>query len=211
MLGATALVALALMLAVAAAYALLFFLTVRSVVVTDVRADAVEFGTDGFSLRRKSSSATRSRSSASGYEVEEVALGESDDWMEQLLGSRVMHLMPNANLQEVLRKMEQVELAQGEEVFHQGDEGDYYYFINRGRCGLTRSEGDGEEIEIAQLGPGESFGEDALLSGSPRSCSIRMLSDGVLIRLSKENFDQLIKHRVRKILLVASPYDSFIL
>ena len=108
-----------------------------------------------------------SRNSASGYEVEEVALGESDDWMEQLLGSRVMHLMPNANLQEVLRKMEQVELAQGEEVFHQGDGGDYYYFINRGRCRLTRSEDGGEEIEIAQLGPGDSFGEDALLSGSP--------------------------------------------
>ena len=133
------------------------------------------------------------RRSVSGYEVEELALGESDDWMEQLLGSRVMHLMPNANLQEVLRKMEQVALAQGEEVFHQGDEGDYYYFINRGRCGLTRSEGGGEEFEIAQLGPGESFGEDALLSGSPRNCTIRMLTDGVLIRLSKENFDQLIK------------------
>jgi CRP-like cAMP-binding protein len=141
-----------------------------------------------------------SRRSASGYEVEELALGESDDWMEQLLGSRVMHLMPNANLQEVLRKMERVELAAGQEVFHQGDEGDYYYFINRGRCGLTRSEGKGEETEIAQLGPGESFGEDALLSGSPRSCTIRMLSDGVLIRLSKENFEQLIKQPLSRVL-----------
>lgn len=95
-----------------------------------------------------------SRRSASGYEVEELAFGESDDWMEQLLGSRVMHLMPNANLQEVLRKMERVELAAGKEVFHQGNEGDYYYFINRGRCGLTRSEGGGGGYRNCPARPG---------------------------------------------------------
>jgi len=135
-----------------------------------------------------------SRSQIAGYKVEELDTGEPGDWMDQLLGSRVVQMMPTANIQEVLRHMEKVDLGKGNVVFNQGDEGDFYYFISEGRCRLTRvAEPGGESEEIAQLGPGDSFGEDALLSGSPRSCTISMLSDGVLLRLSKENFLDLVK------------------
>jgi len=138
-----------------------------------------------------------SRSWTGNYQVEELDqpdLAGSDDWMTQLLGSRVLQLMPNANIPEVLRHVTRQELKAGEVVFNQGDAGTDYYFINRGRCGLTRvEEHGGETREVAQLGAGDSFGEDALLSGSPRSCTITMLTDGVLLRLSKKDFVELIK------------------
>jgi len=130
----------------------------------------------------------------------EVASGETEDWMSQILGSRVFQMIPAANIQAAMMRMEQVEVQAGDVVFNQGDEGDYYYFINRGRCSLTRAEGpDGETDEIAQLGAGASFGEDALLSGSPRSCTITMLSDGVLLRLSKDDFLDLVKRPLSRV------------
>lgn len=135
-----------------------------------------------------------SQSSEPVYEVEEVDLGGGGDWMVQLLGSRVLQLMPSGNVQEVLRHMEMLDVKKDEEIFHQGDEGDYYYFISQGHCRLTRThDPDSEPEEVAQLGPGDNFGEDALLSGSPRNCTITMMTDGVLLRLSKEEFEDQIK------------------
>lgn len=130
----------------------------------------------------------------------EVDTGEAEDWMSQILGSRVFQMIPAANIQAAMMRMEQVEVRAGDVVFNQGDEGDYYYFINRGQCSLTRTEGsEAEAEEIAQLGVGASFGEDALLSGSPRSCTITMLSDGILLRLSKDDFLHLVKRPLSRV------------
>ena len=142
-------------------------------------------------------SAYLSRTWSASCQVEELGqpdLTESDDWMTQLLGSRMLRLMPNARIPQVLQHVTRRDVRAGEVVFKQGDPGTHYYFIHRGRCRLTRvEEGGGEPTEVAELGPGDSFGEDALLSGSPRSCTITMLSDGHLLSLSKTDFVELIK------------------
>jgi len=43
------------------------------------------------------------------------------------------------------------------------------------------------------IGPGDAFGEEALVAGSNRNASVRMLSDGQLVRLPKEAFVELIQ------------------
>ncbi|MCG8426831.1 MAG: cyclic nucleotide-binding domain-containing protein, partial [Chromatiales bacterium] len=129
------------------------------------------------------------------YEVSEVAGEEDDDWMSQLLNSPVFQQIPAANIQSVMMRMEGQEVAAGDVIINYGDEGDYFYLINKGRCSIQRpvDEQSDELIEIAQLGPGDSFGEEALLSGKPRSSTVAMLSDGMLLRLSKEDFVQFVK------------------
>lgn len=142
-------------------------------------------------------SAYLSRSWTAGYKVEELRQPdptESDDWMTQLLGSRMLRLMPNARIPQVLQHVTKRDVKAGEVIFNQGDPGTDYYFIHRGNCQLIRvEEGGAGPREVAELGPGDSFGEDALLSGSPRSCTIAMLTDGQLLCLSKTDFVQLIK------------------
>lgn len=65
--------------------------------------------------------------------------------------------------------------------------GDYYYVLTEGKALVTRT------VELATLGAGASFGEEALLSGSKRNASVTMQSQGQLMRLAKSDFNELLK------------------
>ncbi|MEJ2529254.1 MAG: cyclic nucleotide-binding domain-containing protein, partial [Gammaproteobacteria bacterium] len=72
--------------------------------------------------------------------------------------------------------------------------GDYFYLIHQGQCAvLRRAEGEKEPVELAKLGPGDSFGEEALLSDSPRNSTVCMLTKGILLRLAKADFIEFVK------------------
>src|SRR5438874_1203583 len=80
----------------------------------------------------------------------------------------------------------------GEVVIKQGDEGDYFYIIVNGKCAVTREtplSRDG--IKLAELGVGDSFGEEALIAEAKRNATITMMTDGVLMRLNKQDFREL--------------------
>ncbi|MBS2027084.1 MAG: cyclic nucleotide-binding domain-containing protein [Deltaproteobacteria bacterium] len=62
-------------------------------------------------------------------------------------------------------------------VIKQGDEGDAAYVITSGRARVFRTDGSGAGKTIRQLGPGEVFGETAILTSSPRSASIEAIED----------------------------------
>src|SRR5690606_10648384 len=49
---------------------------------------------------------------------------------------------------------------------------------------------------VAMLDAGEWFGEDALLSGKPRNATITMATDGVLMRLDRVDFDELLREPI---------------
>ena len=56
-------------------------------------------------------------------------------------------------------------LQPGDVVIKQGDEGDYFYVIVKGRCVVTRETPLNKEgIKLAELGIGDTFGEEALIS-----------------------------------------------
>ncbi|OQX45816.1 MAG: hypothetical protein B0D85_04980, partial [Candidatus Sedimenticola endophacoides] len=135
-----------------------------------------------------------SKSSASAYEVSDFDAEATDDWMGQLLQSRVFQHIPASNIQGVMMHMEEQEVMAGEVVIRQGEEGDYFYLVNRGNCSVLRADSDmGESVEVAQLGPGSSFGEEALISDKPRGSTVVMLTDGVLLRLAKSDFIKYVK------------------
>ena len=133
---------------------------------------------------------------SSGQQVQEVSFEDNDDdWMSQLLQSRVMQNIPAANLQGVMMRMQEHPVETGDMIITEGEEGDFYYLLHRGQAiVLKHNEVTGEQVEVVKLGPGASFGEDALLSDSPRSSSIKMLTDGIVLRLAKEDFIELVQH-----------------
>jgi formylglycine-generating enzyme required for sulfatase activity/CRP-like cAMP-binding protein len=132
------------------------------------------------------------------YHVKELESESADDWMTQLLQSRVFQQIPAANIQSVMMRMEEVEAKKHQKIIKQGGEGDYFYLIHRGHCALTKEDPGSDPVSLGELGPGESFGEEALLSESPRSCSVTMMTDGVLLRLSKEDFIEFVKRPLAK-------------
>jgi len=133
------------------------------------------------------------------YEVDHFEEVDSDDWMGLLLRSPVLQQLPASNIQRLMMSISEVEVAQGDEIIRQGDPGDYFYMLVQGRALVTRVDGNGKPPqEIAQLGPGNSFGEEALLSDKPRNSTITMLTPGQVLRLAKSDFLELVKSPLAK-------------
>jgi CRP-like cAMP-binding protein/rhodanese-related sulfurtransferase len=129
------------------------------------------------------------------YEVGELRAGDDagGDWMTMLLQNRAFHRVPPANLQAVFMRMQRIDLAAGDTVVRQGDEGDYFYVVVEGRCAVSRETPlNREGIKLAELGKGETFGEEALISGARRNATVSMLTDGAVMRLGKDDFNTLL-------------------
>ena len=92
-----------------------------------------------------------------------------------------------------MASMESVTLLRGDAIVRQGDPGDYFYFLSKGKARVIRQVRDGEPpVMLAELAPGVSFGEEALVAGLPRNATVSMLTDGRVMRLSKAHFEDLI-------------------
>lgn len=113
-------------------------------------------------------------------------------WMNLVLRARVLKQVPAANIANVLRRVVERPVKKGEVIINQGDEADEFFIIARGTGIVTRKDPGGDR-QLAVLSPGEGFGEDALITGSPRAATVSMASDGTLMRLSKDDFNDLIR------------------
>lgn len=129
------------------------------------------------------------------YEVAELRgeVGGGDDWMTTLLQTKAFHKIPPANIQAIFMRLQQVNCKAGDVVIKQGDEGDYFYVITRGKCVVTRETPLNKEgIRLAELQVGDTFGEEALISEAKRNATVAMETDGSLMRLGKDDFRKLL-------------------
>jgi CRP-like cAMP-binding protein len=92
------------------------------------------------------------------------------------------------NLLEVIGHMESVKRPKGDVIVREGDEGDYYYILTKGLAEVSRKGKDGKREVLANLEAGAVFGEEALISYRKRNASVKMDTDGILLRLSKDAF-----------------------
>ena len=100
--------------------------------------------------------------------------------------------LPPAHIDELLRRFERIEATEGEVIIREGAEGDYYYLVESGRCQVERLVG-GVSMNLAELKSGDTFGEEALVSAARRNATVTMKTDGSLLRLSKQDFDALLR------------------
>ena len=132
-------------------------------------------------------------------EVVEIGADDNQDWMTRILQTEAFIKIPPAMIQSLLLKMEKHPVKAGEVVIQQGDPGDYFYTIHEGRCAVTRKDSPNVEAQfLAELGSGASFGEDALVSDAMRNATVTMLTNGLLMRLAKEEFIELLKNQLVK-------------
>jgi predicted acylesterase/phospholipase RssA/CRP-like cAMP-binding protein len=99
-----------------------------------------------------------------------------------------------AGLDEALRerlaaRARAVHLTAGEWLFREGEEGDCLFVVRAGRLEIVSEVADAAILRV--LGRGEALGELALLTGSPRSASVRAARDSDVIAIDREPFEQL--------------------
>lgn len=91
----------------------------------------------------------------------------------------------NASLREAMTR---VSLQDGEILFRRGDPGDAFYIVDSGRVRIFTFDGEGRELTLNTMGPGEAFGELALVDDQPRSASVAAIGPTSLRRLRREDF-----------------------
>jgi CRP-like cAMP-binding protein len=128
-----------------------------------------------------------------GIEVVEVDADEDSEWMMQVLRNPIFERLPAANATRMLECLEPVPVQAGQVIIRQGEPGDYYYLVREGTCSVSQKGSDGKVAIVNELGPGDQFGEEALISNASRNATIVMKTDGLLMRLGKKDFLELLE------------------
>ena len=79
--------------------------------------------------------------------------------------------------------------APGEEIITEGEAGDEAYVITEGTCRVYKDSQDGRDV-LVDLGPGDVFGETAILTDQPRSASIEALDRVTVLVVSRDQLQE---------------------
>ena len=108
-----------------------------------------------------------------------------DAWLNRFLRSPMLQQLDPARWQQLLRGASHRLVNAGEVVVRLGEPGQAFYVLKLGRALVERA-----GVSLALLGPGDFFGEDALVTDAPRNATVTMQTAGELLVLPKQRFLQ---------------------
>lgn len=135
--------------------------------------------------------ADRIMSMVDGRIVSDVCVNEAVTLSMALRAIDLFARLSTAELTQVAEKMTSRPFRDGEVFIRQGEEGDMFYLLQDGQANVFVQE-NGEESIVATLGPGQYFGERALITGEARNATVVAKGEGRLAMLRKEEFQQAI-------------------
>ena len=103
--------------------------------------------------------------------------------LELLRGNPIFAPLPAPTLEQLADALEEERVGAGAEVVRQGEPGDRFFLVKAGTLGVDV---DGRRVQT--LGPGDSFGEIALLRDVPRTATVRAESEAELYALERRDF-----------------------
>ncbi|MCC6696102.1 MAG: cyclic nucleotide-binding domain-containing protein [Candidatus Hydrogenedentes bacterium] len=99
-------------------------------------------------------------------------------------------------IERIAKEFQRITVKAGELIFAEGSRGDSYYLIATGEATVLKGSGVGQR-ELQRLGPGDGFGEMALVADEPRSATVKAVTDMELLSLSREHFVVLMDQEAR--------------
>ena len=119
-----------------------------------------------------------------------------DDSIERLMflkSTKAFRLLPVNAVEEAAKRCEEIKVNKEDLIIKQDTRADAFYILLEGEAEVWRENFEDDEPQmVALLGSGDTFGEEALITGGARNASIKMVSNGTLLKLSKEDFDELV-------------------
>ena len=113
--------------------------------------------------------------------------------IESLRKTAIFGSLPEEQLAEIANVLKFETLPGNKILFRKGDPGDSFYIVHSGKLRIFLSGKDGVETNLNWPGPGDSFGEMALLTDEPRSANIETLEETQLLVLTKTDFDRVLQ------------------
>jgi cAMP-dependent protein kinase regulator len=88
-----------------------------------------------------------------------------------------------------------IDKSAGTQVIAQGDQGDHFYVVESGSLVIKVAQpGGGRSVRYGDLGPGDCFGELALMYNTPRAATIEATSDCKLWCLDRITYRSIVQH-----------------
>lgn len=102
-------------------------------------------------------------------------------------------MLPPERIAMLLNKLEEQTYKDGDGIITQGEQGDKYFLIKSGRAAVFKNIPGTGDKQVAVLGEGDTFGEEALITGARRNATVKALGETVVLALSREDFTDIIK------------------
>ena len=126
---------------------------------------------------------------------------KSEDQQQRILSklnvSFLFSSLDQAEKKTVMLAMRVIEVKAGEQLIEQGAEGADLFVVDSGQLECYKKfNGENEERQLLSYGPGDAFGELALLYNAPRAASITAIKNSTLFALDRETFNHIVKDAV---------------
>lgn len=103
--------------------------------------------------------------------------------------------LDEATLEVLARELPTEQVTVGQRVVSEGDAAREMFVVVGGELEVLKRTPSGGEVRVAILGPGDWFGEMAIVDVQPRSATVRCLAPSVLLRVTAEHVDRLLYRR----------------
>ena len=130
--------------------------------------------------------------------------------MNRLLFLKTVPLFEGLSLDDILSvdaALGQEEYLAGETIVRQGEAGATLFLLAHGQASVRLGVDAGGK-EVAQLQPGEFFGEMSLFDDQPRSATVVALTDCTLLTLERDRFSTLVLQRPDVLLQICKMFGS---
>lgn len=107
----------------------------------------------------------------------------------------LFRVLDDTGLGDVIDAMQPTPVEKGQVIIQEGDDGDYFYLIDRGNFDILKKDVTGEDKCIAQIEGKGFFGELALLHNQPRAATVKATTEGFIWRVGRKTFNKLISKR----------------
>jgi signal transduction histidine kinase len=114
--------------------------------------------------------------------------------MVPLESSKLFSSLSGQELTRLIEVAREIRFAPKQQIFQEGDKGDGLYVVKQGAVLVSSSLADEERKILSRLGPGELFGEMAVLDDEPRSATVTAELDTVVYFIPREELLQMLEH-----------------
>lgn len=118
--------------------------------------------------------------------------------MQKIAKSFLFSNLDQKDQEIIVNAMEIVNFNSGARVITQGEKGDHLYVVDSGILDCSKTDENGVKKHLVTYGPGDAFGELALLYNAPRAATIDARTSSTLLALDRETFNNVVKEAVIK-------------
>jgi CRP/FNR family transcriptional regulator len=120
---------------------------------------------------------------------------DAPDLPDEVLTGALFAGVPTAGRRAFLSQLTHLSASVGTTLYAQGESGDTLWIVLVGEVTVRRGLDDGRVVELDRAGPGDLFGEMAIISPAPRSGSAIAEADSELLVLRRAQYRQLLNER----------------